>query len=195
MVKINSNTQVLTSERAYNFYLENRILGKKYTVKHFIKEKIPESTIYRIIERAENGFGPIRKLGSGRIAKKMTKPNITKLKAMFDHKDNVTQTQSAKKFNCHQSFISKTLARHSDIQCRKKTKIPLRTEAQKAIIRTKCGRLYRKFHNFDWVMDDESYFTLKHSTINGNKNFYSSDLVRLQHVSSLTQDQNLRISY
>ena len=50
----------------------------------------------------------------------------------------------------------------------------MRTEAQKAIIRAKCGRLYRKFHNLDWVMDDESYFTLKHSTINGNNNFYSS---------------------
>ena len=48
----------------------------------------------------------------------------------------------------------------------------MRTEVQKATIRTKCGRLY----NLDWVMDDESYFTLKHSTINGNNNFYSSNV-------------------
>ena len=27
-----------------------------------------------------------------------------------------------------------------------------------------------------WVIDDESYFTLIHSTINGNDNFYSSDV-------------------
>ena len=46
-------------------------------------------------------------------------------------------------------------------------------EAQKATIRAKCGRLYRKFHNLDWV---KSYFTLKHSTINGNNNFYSSNV-------------------
>ena len=26
-------------------------------------------------------------------------------------------------------------------------------------------------------MDDESYFTLKHSTINGNNNFYSSNVI------------------
>jgi len=95
---------------------------------------------------------------------------------MFDHKDGVTQAQAANKFKCQQSFITKTLARHTDIQCRKKNKIPMRTEAQKATIRAKCGRLYRKFHNLDWVMDDESYFTLKHSTINGNNNFYSSNV-------------------
>ena len=53
MVKINSNTQELTRQRVYNFYFENRILGKNYTVKHFLKEKIPESTVYSIIQRAE----------------------------------------------------------------------------------------------------------------------------------------------
>jgi len=98
MVKINSNTQELTRQRVYNFYFENRILGKNYTVKHFLKEKIPESTVYSIIQRAEKGFGPTRKPGSGRIAKKMTKSNITKLKAMFDHKDGVTQAQAANKY-------------------------------------------------------------------------------------------------
>ena len=81
MVKINSNTQKLTGQRVYNFYFENRILGKNYTVKHFIKENIPESTVYSIIQRAEKEFGPIRKPGNGR--KKMTKSNITKLKAIF----------------------------------------------------------------------------------------------------------------
>ena len=138
MVKINSNTQELTRQRVYNFYFENRIFGKNYTVKHFIRENIPEFTVYivYIIQRAEKGFGPIRKPGSGRFAKKITKSNITKLKAMFDHKDGVTQAQAANKFKCHQSFITKTLARHIDIQCRKK-KIPMRTEAQKATIRAK----------------------------------------------------------
>ena len=87
---------------------------------HFVEKLFVEIARSRIIQRAEKGFGPIRKPGSDRIAKKMTKSNITKLKAMFDHKDGVTQAQAANKFKCHQSFITKTLARHTDIQCRKK---------------------------------------------------------------------------
>ena len=35
---------------------------------------------------------------------------------------------------------------------------------------------FRKFQGFSWIIDDESYFTLKHSTINRNNNFYSSDV-------------------
>ena len=57
----------------------------------------------------------------------------------------------------------------------KKT-IPKRSEVQRQNIKTRCGRLYRKFKNHLWVIDDESYFTLTHSTINGNDNFYSSNV-------------------
>ena len=52
----------------------------------------------------------------------------------------------------------------------------MRIVALKTTIRAKCGRFYRKFNNLDWVIDDESFITLKHSTINENKNFYSSDV-------------------
>ena len=53
--------------------------------------------------------------------------------------------------------------------------IPLRTDKQKAIIRTRVGQIFRKFKNRAWILDDESYFTLSHSTINGNGYYYSSD--------------------
>ena len=49
--------------------MENLNLGKSYTVKHYLAEKIPKSTIYDIIRRAENDFVYKRKTGSGRIAK------------------------------------------------------------------------------------------------------------------------------
>ena len=57
----------------YEFYMENLNLGKSYTVKHYLAEKIPKSTIYDIIRRAENDFVYKRKTGSGRIAKKNAK--------------------------------------------------------------------------------------------------------------------------
>ena len=37
-------------------------------------------------------------------------------------------------------------------------------------------QLNYKYNEFVWILDDESYFTLTHSEINGNDNFYSSDV-------------------
>ena len=69
MVRINNSRQELSRERVYNFYIENKSLGKRYTINHFKAENFPERTIYSIIERAENEIGPKRVVGSGRIVK------------------------------------------------------------------------------------------------------------------------------
>lgn len=165
-----------TRKRIYEFFLKNRSKGKKFTVDHFEVEKIPKRTIYRIIKRAENDSGHERVKGSGRIAKIMNKKNIKRLKAMFDHHDGVSQRQAARKFKCTQPMICKTLKTKTRIVCFKKKKIPMRTEAQRERIRICCDRLYRKLEGVWCIIDDESYFTLAHSTINGNGNFYSSDV-------------------
>jgi hypothetical protein len=60
--------QELSRKRVYEFYLENKARGKQFTLDHFSAENIPQSTIYRIIKRAENESGHQRKLGGGRIA-------------------------------------------------------------------------------------------------------------------------------
>ena len=160
----------------YKFYIQNKSLGKKYTLDHFKAENIPKSTIYSIIERAEKGIQAKRVVGSGRVAKKMNKKNISKLKAMFDHKDGISQRQAARKFKCLVSFVNKTLKIKTQIKAMRKKRIPDRSEVQKRQARQRCGRLLRKFKDFYWIMDDESYFTFKHSTINGNNIFYSSDV-------------------
>ena len=95
---------------------------------------------------------------------------------MFDHKDGISQRQAARKFKCLVSFVNKTLKMKTQIKAMRKKRIPDRSEVQKRQARQRCGRLLRKFKDFDWIMDDESYFTFKHSTINGNNNFYSSDV-------------------
>ena len=59
------------------------------------------------------------------------------------------------------------------IQKYKKQKIPNRSDQQKLVNRVKCATLYRKYRDREWILDDESYFTKSHSTINGNDNFYS----------------------
>ena len=54
----------------------------------------------------------------------------------------------------------------------KKQKIPDRSDQQKEVNRAKCATLYRNCRDREWILDDESYFTKTHSTINGNDNFY-----------------------
>ena len=49
----------------------------------------------------------------------------------------------------------------------KKQKVPDRSDQQKEVNRAKCATLYRKYRDREWILDDESYFTKIHSTING----------------------------
>ena len=63
----------------------------------------------------------------------------------------------------------------------KKIKKPLISDVQRLLARQKARRLFHKYQNYDFIIDDESYFTLTHSTILGNNIFYSND-------TSLTND-------
>ena len=49
-------------------------------------------------------------------------------------------------------------------------------QAKKVVNRAKCATLYHKYRESEWILDDESYFTLTHSTINGNDNLYSDKI-------------------
>nr|XP_047141377.1 uncharacterized protein LOC124816292 [Hydra vulgaris] len=42
-------------------------------------------------------------------------------------------------------------------------------------MRPKCCKLHENYKNLDFVMDDESYFTLNNSTLAGNDRFYADD--------------------
>ncbi|KAL4490736.1 hypothetical protein ABPG72_021790 [Tetrahymena utriculariae] len=176
MVKKFSSKQEQNRERIYNFYLENKVKGKHDTFLHFQAEGIAKSTIYDIIKRAQEGTPVKRIVGSGRIAKKMNKKNIKILVKMIDHNDKVSQRQAARRFECVHSHISKTLKTHTQIRYMKKKKVPKRTQEQQNNAKIKCGELNKKYKDVNWVIDDESYFTLSHSTINGNDSFYSSNI-------------------
>ena len=47
--------------RVVNFYNKNIHLGKKKFTKHFFDEKVPKSTVYRLISCAEQGDNGERK--------------------------------------------------------------------------------------------------------------------------------------
>ena len=108
----------------------------------------------------------------------MAKPNIKRLKFMFYHKDGVSQRQAAKKFNCTQQHISKTLKKRQKLNQEKKRQFQnvLTSKKQCSSNCFLCSRLCQKFKNRKPIIDDESYFTLNHSSINGNDIFYTNDV-------------------
>ena len=92
MTKYTKSKQEALQEHVYKFYLENHSRGKNFTFLHFKAEKMSKSTIYRIIQHAENRLGSKRRAGSGRKPKIMDTKGKRKLKVIFDQSDKVSQT-------------------------------------------------------------------------------------------------------
>jgi len=165
-----------TRERICQFYTKNANSGNKLTIDHFLAEGVAQRTIYDAIQRVKNNISPKRQPGQGRPAKKMPKKKIKRLKQHFDHKQGRSQRQAAKMYDISPSYVNKILKKAS-IKCRKKKTIPDRSEAQAKAAKTKSRIIYEKYGDCEWIVDDESYFTLSNSTIGGNDNFYSSDVL------------------
>uniref|UniRef100_A0A914CP62 Uncharacterized protein n=1 Tax=Acrobeloides nanus TaxID=290746 RepID=A0A914CP62_9BILA len=176
---MSSNEDILRS-RVYKFYSDHMnkgktYKGKTYTLKHFMEEGVPRRTVYAIFQSFDNNLPASRKSGSGSTPKIFTPEIVKSLRRRFDHKDGISQRQAANMYQCSQGIISKKLKK-LEISCRKKMRIPDQTEKQINDAKTLCGRLYRKFSKFSWILDDEPYFTLTHSNIHGSKNFNSSNV-------------------
>ena len=105
MAKKYQNKQEALRIRVYNFYNYYKSKGKMFTVNHFKLEKVPERTIYGIIQRAENNITAKRTHGSGRIAKKMNKRALNRLKKAIDHSDKLSQRQADRQFNITHSYV------------------------------------------------------------------------------------------
>ena len=52
----------------------------------------------------------------------------------------------------------------------------LMTALQKQAARPKCRKLVELYKNYDFILDDESYFTLSNTALPGNDRFYSDDI-------------------
>ena len=64
--------------------------------------------------------------------------------------------------------------RKNPILCYKRTKRPDRTPIQRLVARPKCRHLYFNIRVHQFIIDDESYFTLSNANLSGNDTFYSS---------------------
>ena len=94
------------------------------------------------------------------------------MKNHFNHKSGLSQRRYARKLGCTQSYICKILKNSSTIRVRKKIRKSLMKQTQQACMWSKCGLILKKYRQLDFILDDESYFTLDHSAQPGNDIFY-----------------------
>jgi hypothetical protein len=116
------------------------------------------------------------KKGSGRPIKIATKSNIQKISRCFDYKSGCSQNRVSRRFNFSQQYISTILKKQNNIRCYKKNKKPQMTHAQKAAARPKRRKMLEKYNDLDFLLDDESHFTLSNSSLPGNDRLYSSNV-------------------
>ena len=117
-------------DRVVKFYEMHADKGKMFTVNHFTQEGKSKRTIYSILQRKIIK----REVGSGRKANIMTGQAVRKLTQLFDNKDNISQRDAARKFNCSQQHISKVLKKHNIVP-RRKQRAPSYTPDQIQIVK------------------------------------------------------------
>ena len=161
-----------------DYYLKHEEFGKSYTVRHFLDMGLERSLTYRVLKRVSEGQPLGRKVGTGRIAKKMPKKKVAKLLKQMNHKIGSSQIKAARQFNVSQSYINNILKK-SNLKYYKRKPIPKRDDAIKQRIKSRCTILrkhdFMPSKGYFLVMDDESYFSFNGDEFSGNRGFYSAD--------------------
>ena len=157
------------------FCEKNPQKSKKEVYDHFKAYGLAKSTIYRWHKQLEEGSFLNRRKSSGRPVKIATREVIKQLVRNFDHRAGCSQRKMARRIGCTQQYISFLLKQRTMIRRRKRIKRPLMTEKQKQKARRNCRHMLSTYKKIDFVMDDESYFTLTQSNLPGNDSYYTSN--------------------
>src|SRR5882724_11759987 len=161
-------------ERVVTFYLANDL---PKTLAHFKAENMAKSTINNIISTYNKRQTTDRAVGSGIKKNKkttdyhsMTPLRVNKLYSDFNHSDKFSIHSAARKYGVNRETIRYWL-RKRQIKRYVKKKCPKYTESQKIMVKRQCAWMYRYFRSYDFVIDDEKYFTLSHSI---NNSYFAS---------------------
>lgn len=135
-----------------------------------------QTSVFRWVKMIKELGNIERRIASGPAVRIATKDTINKIKKSFNHKSGCSQRSAARSLGCSQAYVSKILKKYTNIKCRKKLKRPLLTPQQRAVARPKCKRIYDNYRDNEFIIDDESYFTLNGAKQPGNDRFYSDDI-------------------
>jgi transposase len=127
--------------RIGSFYLKNKQMKKNEIVRHFVLEGIASKTVYRSINRINNGISLIRKPGSGsnrkisdKIKEKIIEQNVNEVGQSY-------RSIGRKHKIHHQS--AKRILDEAEVIRKKRKKAPKSNENQK-IRQKKCLQKFRR---------------------------------------------------
>ena len=156
-------------------FKENHPEMSNYSISKYFREmNVSQSTVYSVINNYEERGSAERMSGSGRPAELMDEKSKRNLR-----KDALTQKHSqrelAQKYDISLPYCNKIL-QEDGIKAFKKQSAPMVSEGQKVRQKERLARLYRHLSESNSpliIMDDESYFPLKHTKIPGNAFYYA----------------------
>lgn len=159
----------------YKFVKNHEGMAKKDVIEANSNLPVHQSTLYRWYDLIQQTNSISRKIAPGPTIEIATKSTIQSIKKKFNHRCGRSQSTVAGSLNCNPTYVGKILKKYTKVRCRKRQKRAYQTEVQKKCTRPKCRRLYYRYRYDDFIIDDECYFTLTHSSMAGNDRFYSDD--------------------
>ena len=164
------------AQRTCNFYIDTSNKSIKTTGNYFIKQGIPRRTIYNIINKylkyGRTTFFP----RTGRPFK-LSNQKLNQLVKSVNNRCGVCKRKLARRFGVNQSTTSRNLRQKTSIVIRKRRKVPkMNNQEQAERARRNCGKLYKTIpRDWDIILNDEKYFSLTNSDIDGNQFYCSMD--------------------
>ena len=134
----------LLANRIIHYYENVSKKCKKDTVRHFVSEEIPKSTIYCIIRRFEKlGTATYRK-SKGRPLLPATKKLVKAVQKTFTNDANVSVRCAAAKLKISKSYLHLIKTKKLGFKTRVCQSYPAYVKDQAARVKTACRRIVEK---------------------------------------------------
>lgn len=174
-MRIGSEERKHLRQSIENYSVQNKNSSKKDIVNHLLKEGFSRPTIYKAIQRKEQGLGiqDLPRSGRPRI---LSKKRVKRLVNTVENKVGISCRKIAPKFKISKDTINRYLHREN-VRYYKRDKTPYYSSDQEASVRRTCRRLLR-YHltsSTSLIIDDEKYFGFYNDEDPGNSAYYTSD--------------------
>lgn len=133
-----------------------------------------------------------RLIGPGKKTQKLIKPKLQQLKRLLDKNDRVLIYSSATKVT-PPGYLHKTITKKLNIKYPNKNVLPKQTEKRNGYPKKKCDRLFKKFSDRGFILNDETYLKLTHSTFNDSS--LASPRFSLSSNSILKRNSKVRSTF
>ena len=142
---------------------------------YFKELGIARQTVYDVLNHFKDRKSSERAQGSGKVAEKMDDKKVKKMLKEIQS-NSLSMREVASKYEIHYTYVEKICKEHG-VQAFKKEKRPYTTEEQREVQKVRTSKLFTqlridKFPSI--VMDDESYFSLRHDKLPGNSFYYAT---------------------